>query len=93
MRDAKRKEMEQQFVEKRTKPSRLSELSLIADTGGIYEGEQTDEELEKEMENLQKPNKTVWLSWTTKWIQSVIARSQATKQSRHDKNNQLTRLS
>ena len=40
---------------KRTKPSRLSELSLIADTGGIYEGEQTEEELEKEMENLQKP--------------------------------------
>ena len=59
MRDAKRKETERQFVEKRTKPSRLSELSLIADTGGIYEGEQTEEELEKEMESLQKPNKTV----------------------------------
>lgn len=57
MRDTKRKEAERQFVEKRTKPSRLSELSLIADTGGIYEGEQTEEELEKEMENLQKPNK------------------------------------
>ena len=55
MRDAKRKETERQFSEKRTKPSRLSELSLIADTGGIYEGEQTEEELEKEMENLQKP--------------------------------------
>jgi len=56
VRDTKRKEMERQFVEKRTKPSRLSELSLIADTGGIYEGEQTDEELEKEMENLQVKN-------------------------------------
>ena len=61
MRDAKRKETERQFAQKTTKPSRLSELSLIADTGGIYEGEQTEEETEKTMESLQKPNKTTQL--------------------------------
>lgn len=55
IRDAKRQAAAAQFAEKKTKPSRLSELSLIADTGGIYEGEQTEEELQKEMENLQKP--------------------------------------
>ena len=41
---------------KKNQAVRLSELSLIADTGGIYEGEQTEEELEKEMENLQNQN-------------------------------------
>ena len=56
MRDAKRQAATMRFAEKKTKPSRLSELSLIADTGGIYEGEQTEEELEKEMENLQMKN-------------------------------------
>jgi len=61
MRNAKRQATTMQFVEKKIKPSRLSELSLIVDTGGMYEGERTEEELEKEMESLQKPNKTTQL--------------------------------
>lgn len=56
IRDAKRQAATMQFAEKKTKPSKLSELSLIVDTGGIYEGEQTAEETEKEMENLQVKN-------------------------------------
>ena len=56
MRDAKRQAATMQFAEKKTKPSKLSELSLIVDTGGVYEGEQTAEEAEKEMENLQLKN-------------------------------------
>lgn len=58
IRDAKRQAATIQFAEKKTKPSKLSELSLIVDTGGVYEGEETAEETEKEMESLQKPNKS-----------------------------------
>lgn len=57
IREAKRQAAAVQFSEKKTKPSKLSELSLIVDTGGVYEGEETPEETEKAMESLQKPNR------------------------------------
>ncbi len=54
MRDARKRENMVVFAEKSTKPSKLSELTLIVDTGGVYEGEETSLEIEKAFESVKK---------------------------------------
>lgn len=46
-----------QFAQKTTNVSKLSELSLVVDTGGIYEGERSDKDIEKARESLRKTPK------------------------------------
>ncbi|HLC99380.1 MAG TPA: PrgI family protein [Patescibacteria group bacterium] len=54
IRDEKKREHIAIFAAKSTKPSKLSELTLIVDTGGVYEGEQTSLEIEQAFESIEK---------------------------------------
>lgn len=53
IRDEKKREHIASFAAKTTKPSKLSELTLIVDTGGVYEGEQTSIEIEQAFESIK----------------------------------------